>query len=98
MSQSLNHLNPHYYVHTATSAIQSPDIYQWGTTQTNLSQVTTFSLIIICLKEMIHWHQSWTMTDPPLTLPLNVITFCSNSLGTEHEIITWLWIYVQEVV
>ena len=36
ISQSLNHLNPHYYVQTATSAIQSPDIYQWGTTWTNL--------------------------------------------------------------
>ena len=62
------------------------------------SQVTTFSLIIICLKEMIHWHRSWTTTDPPLTLPLNVITFCSDSLSTEHEIINWLWIYVWEVV
>ena len=98
MSQSLNHLNPHYYVHTATSAIQSPDIYQWGTTRTNL--FTGYHL-------QSH-HHSLESDDllasivdndrSPLTLPLNVIAFCSDSLGTEHEIINRLWIYVREVV
>lgn len=64
----------------------------------SFSQVITFSLITIRLKEKLSWHQSSSTTDPPLSLPPNVVAFCSESLGTNNETIGSLWNYVREVV
>ena len=64
----------------------------------SFSKIITFSLIIIRLKEQLSWYQSCTTTNPPFTLPPKIVAFCSDSLGTNHEVIHGLWDSLREVV
>jgi len=52
---------------------------------------TLVNALIQHLKEWISWHQSATLCRLPLSLPNDVVVFCTNALHTSHETVIQSW-------
>jgi hypothetical protein len=81
-----------------TTLINALESYPEGVIGLSLHELMTFSALVHHLKERISWHQSATLCGPPLSLPNDVVVFCTNALCSSRETIIQSWKAFRELV
>lgn len=64
----------------------------------SITQLATFTSLVICLKECISWHQALSTPCAPVNLPQDIIGFCADALDVQSSIITNAWKALRDIL